>query len=258
MKTGAYILLFAFGVFILSCSKNEKSAVDTDDTYFGIDFQPESYNWDTIKGIYVGDFNGSDIRLTIGYSSPENIVGYSSFKGQTRNLSGKVKYTRDSVLFTLGEPGDLSSDGEFRIAYNPITFDLEGTWTSYSNPKLVRRFIMNKALTGVFEWGDPIDKWNLSNYLNTMSDSLGEIYFSSDGVATCEYYPVVDENGDSTAQMIRFYGGWTFQKGKLFVDWEANSLFSSKRTPITIFRSEDVDGYYNIRIEDRILYPQMY
>ena len=47
--------------------------------------QEDNFHYDTLQGMYIGDFGGSDIRLIINYVSNKNAIGYNIHKGLQRN-----------------------------------------------------------------------------------------------------------------------------------------------------------------------------
>jgi hypothetical protein len=248
--------LFIILLLAYACSKEEAVKDIGEARYYGLDFQSEQFNWDTLKGLYLGEFNQSDLRLHLEFSSPAHVVGYTSYKGEVRNVSGTVTFSRDSIQLKLYEPGDLKSDGIFYINFNPITLNMDGQWVSYSNPDLKRNFVLKKNHIEPFEFGQEIDKWNLANYLHTMQDSLGEIYFHEDGMVIFEYYPPVDSL--AVSQMIRVYGGWSFKNKELFIEWKPNDIFAQRKSKAKIIKNDAEYNLYDIEIEGRYLTPIMY
>ena len=60
--------------------------------------ETDKFDYDTLKGMYTGDFGGSDIRIILNYVSQNNAIGYNIHKGLQRNLSGNVSRSGDSWL----------------------------------------------------------------------------------------------------------------------------------------------------------------
>lgn len=114
--TGSLIIL----LFFQSCGSSDSTKVDfanTDSDSLKVPHITE-LNLDTLKGIYIGDFGGSDIRIVINYISNKHAVGYSLHKGLQRNISGSVEITDETVNLILAEPEDHEFDGIFHIDIN--------------------------------------------------------------------------------------------------------------------------------------------
>lgn len=244
-----YLSLLLLTVLI-ACSE-EKQTVETPSDKELSSFHPEAYDWDTLKGIYRSHTEDADMFLKLDFSSPAHITGYSLFKGLKRNISGKVDIIGDSIYIRANEPGDLAYDGQFVLSYDPERVVMDGFWEMQDGSKRYDLHFKKHVYDFDFEYGDPMAKSNVSDYLSALTGRNGELYFNMDGSVRMEYYPIVDSGQFSQLEIFR--GGWTFEKGKLFVDWKSNHVFNQKRTPVQVFMSEY--GVDSIQIEDRFYFP---
>src|SRR5690606_17933885 len=97
MKTPFALFIGITGLLLsTSCSSNtdttknnltaEKTTVDsvTLEEWF-----PET-NFDTLRGLYTGDFGDGFINVVLTYVNDKKAIGYNVHKGLQRNLSGSV------------------------------------------------------------------------------------------------------------------------------------------------------------------------
>jgi hypothetical protein len=54
-----------------------------------------------LKGNYIDDFAGSNIRIAIIFISNKQIIGYDVLKGLVRNLSGDVSADEKTLLLNV-------------------------------------------------------------------------------------------------------------------------------------------------------------
>lgn len=221
-------------------------------------------NLDTLKGIYIGDFGGSDIRLVINYISNKHVVGYNTHKGLQRNINGSVEIENETVDLILAEPGDNEFDGVFYISINKENLDAEGYWQSNSGKISKKHFVLKKLnRQPIFESdGKSIDEATFSSIFSYISDSLGDFNFSDDGLCLYEYYPSKDSL-NRKEQLIRFKGSWTLKNNIVSIDWQKNDVFPNKKSIFKVHVTKEgtePEPYYSYKLtgENRILYPLYY
>jgi len=194
------------------------------------------FNYDTLQGMYVGDFGGSDIRIILNYASKTNAVGYNIHKGLQRNLSGKVTRSGDSITVFMAEPGDHEFDGVFELLFIGEGSEPQGTWKSNSGIISPKEFNLRRVQTREsinWEEDEKISIENLHNFFSDAYDSLGEYSFKSDGLVVFSYYPggywtggyeQEDEIARSKKQMKEIQGTWSMKDNSVMIAWEANKV----------------------------------
>lgn len=200
------------------------------------------YNFDTLKGIYIGDFGGSDIRLVLNFISNKHAVGYNIHKGLQRNVSGQVKISEKTIDIVLSEPGDNEFDGIFAIKINKEDFSINGYWKA-NDPKISKKYFNLEKLSNhknneEQEENVILNKYNFSDYFYQVMDSLGKISFSSDGLCTYKYYPNTDDT-ERKEQLVSFKGSWTLKNDELKIEWQKNSVFKNSKTSFDIIRNSE-------------------
>jgi hypothetical protein len=259
-------LLLLFGITLFSACQDSTSEGTNLVEIEGIEAEiPEEdrFDYDTLQGMYIGNFGGSDIRIILNYVSQTNAVGYNIHKGLQRNLSGKVTRSGDSVTVFMAEPGDHEFDGVFELLFIGENSEPKGTWKSNSgiiSPKefKLKRIEANK--TGNWEEYEKITIENLHQYFGEASDSLGEYSFKSDGLVIFSYYPggyweEDDEAARSKKQMKQIQGTWSMKDNFVTVAWEANRIL-----PKSDMRYEVKQGEYEAELywKDNPIYMRMY
>lgn len=235
---------------LTACSDTEsKDSIE----YKGIEAEipdEDLFDYDTLKGIYIGDFGGSDIRIILNYVSKTNAVGYNIHKGLQRNLSGKVKRSGDSVTVYMAEPGDHEFDGVFELLFIGENPTPKGTWKSNSGIISPKKFKLNRVVPATdFNWSDN-EKVTLENFhyfFGEASDTLGDYSFKSDGLVVFSYYPggywsdeEEDEAARSKKQMTEILGTWSLKGKYVTISWSQNRVF-----PLPDMRYEVRQGDYN-------------
>ena len=257
----SYTLFFVltFGCLI-SCGSEETEAKGNHYTTTEEFKKPiTDFYLDTLKGIYIGDFGGSDIRLVINYIGKKHAVGYNIHKGLQRNVSGTVEVKENTIELILSEPGDNEFDGVFHINIDKETFEAEGYWKSNSGKISSKHFVLKRQkvnredLTG--EDGQLIycelNSENFTEYCYRVVDSLGEIQFSADGLCEYGYYPYKDEI-DRKEQLINFKGSWMVQNNVVLIDWQKNNIFPNKKSVFKINgHTKEEPGVNNLTGENR-------
>ncbi|MFK7783599.1 MAG: hypothetical protein AB8B56_00715 [Crocinitomicaceae bacterium] len=223
------------------------------------------FNYDTLQGMYVGDFGGSDIRIILNYVSRTNAVGYNIHKGLQRNLSGKVTRSGDSITVYMAEPGDHEFDGVFELLFIGEGAEPQGSWKSNSGLISEKEFKLERVQTkdGInWEKQEKINMVNLHNYFSESSDTLGEYSFKSDGLVIFSYYEGGywgDESEDGTErnnkQMKQIQGTWSMDGQFVNVAWEPNKVL-----PKLNMRYELKQGDYEPELywKDNPIYMNMY
>lgn len=222
--------------------------------------EEDLFDYDTLRGIYSGDFSGSEIRVILNYVSSSNAIGYNIHKGLQRNLNGRVSRSGDSVQIVLEEPGDNEFDGVFTLHFIGIDQKPKGSWKPLS-AKLKEQKFQLKKLDRKKEKSDETSLYSyLMNY-GPIYDSIGTYDFQEDGLCIFEYYPSDIKEG-ARDQKREITGNWTIVKDStLRIDWQPNKLFKS--TENLKFRKilmEEYGDWYDhfLEGEGRTLRPYYY
>lgn len=251
MKTYIHVLL---SIFLIACSCSEQSKeIDIEHQTKTVIEESEifpTFNWDTLKGIYVGDFAGSDIRINITYISSKNVVGYNIHKGLLRNISGKVDQSADSVILKMEEPGDNKFDGTFQLFVNRENLKINGIWVPFDNNLTPKTFTLSKVIPQDYEENAPITNANFSNFYSYVGDSLGDFSFDQDGFVIYSYYPNTQNNGKKD-QLETVKGTWSVKGKNVIVNWQANTAFPKSMSMFVITHDE---YQYLLKGEGRELY----
>lgn len=216
-------LLFLLIPFILiSCGEQKKNgAAEAQKTGYTTESAFKGFFYfDTLKGTYMGDLGDSPLTLNITFISEDHATGYNIVKGNRRNLSGKVIQEEKEIILKLTEPGDDKFDGTFTLHIPRADFKvITGEWESQSGE--VKTVALKKQ---EFDYKDGERRFAM--YGATYTDSIGELYFLTDG--TCNYEYVLNA-GQANEQMKRVKGSWKEQNQKVTVFWQPNSVFSNRK-----------------------------
>jgi hypothetical protein len=255
----AFTLIFGLLVACKSSLKNEKEN-STAETSAQDDFLP--MDLDTIKGMYIGDFDGSDIRIVINYISQNHAVGYNIHKGLQRNISGKVEETADELKVELHEPGDHEFDGVFELTFNKNDLSCYGVWKANSKKIPIKKFNLEKIVrseTNVdleFIKLSDITRENFPMIFAYCSDSLGDLFFAENGLCNYEFYPKIDTL-ERVEQIISVKGSWTLTKEKeLYVSWQKNAYFKDQKEKFEIVIGKESYDFY-LQSGSRKIYPSL-
>jgi hypothetical protein len=218
------------------------------------------FTTDTLKGIYIGDFGGSDIRIVLNYISENHVVGYDLHKGLQRNLTGKLKMRANTVDMELTEPGDNPYDGVFKISIDKKTFVMKGSWKPNNSKMATRLFTLKKIEPVLHDKIEDskdvvIDFENFTQYFYEVSDSIGSIKFEDDGLCLYQYYPEHDEV-ERKEQLIEIKGSWSLKDNHVLIDWKKNTVFPNRQSLFEIISEEDYG--HILRGEGRELSPSYY
>lgn len=238
MKT--YLLaLISFVLVLTSCQEEpneELNTLSSEELVEVVEDFPE-FDWDTLKGMYIGDFAGSDIRINITYISSKNVVGYNIHKGLLRNISGKVEQSMDSVLLKMEEPGDNKFDGTFQLFVNRENLAINGIWVPFDKKLTPKTFTLKKVIPLEYEENAPITNGNFARYYSYVSDSIGEFSFDEDGFVIYSYYPNNAAKGKKD-QLETVKGTWSVKGKSVIVNWQPNTAFPKSSSVFDITNDE--------------------
>ena len=266
LKTFLFLTTSIILLLLNSCSSNETAKIvkpESEESMKPIKAPVISaLKLDTLKGIYIGDFGGSDIRLVINYISNKHAVRYNVHKGLQRNVNGSVEIKEETVELVLAEPGDNEFDGVFHISINKENLDAEGYWKS-NNGKISKKHFALKKLNYKSESNSKIlDESSFSSIFFNVSDSIGEFNFNDDGLCLYEYYPSKD-SVNRKEQLISCKGSWTLKNNIVTIDWQKNTVFPNKKSVFkieAIKEGDESDPYYMYQLtgENRLFFPRYY
>ncbi|OFZ52785.1 MAG: hypothetical protein A3D92_21560 [Bacteroidetes bacterium RIFCSPHIGHO2_02_FULL_44_7] len=241
--------------FLLSCGDSENEVVTNIDKIEASIPEEDPFDYDTLQGMYIGDFGGSDIRVILNYVSSKNAIGYNIHKGLQRNITGKVTRSGDSIQLVLQEPGDNEFDGVFTLLFTGDKSKLTGFWESNSGKIPKRSFKLKKVIYVEAKDEKDINMSNFADYYSYLSDTIGHYSFKDDGLCLFEYYPVTDYE-NYVEQLVEVRGSWSLKGQVVTVNWQPNKIFPSRKSEFTIFRSEW--GDFTLKSGDEELYNYRY
>lgn len=258
-------IFFASLLFLVAC----KSGQDPKDNLSISETETEmasngAFDYDTLQGMYKGDFGGSDIRIVLNFVSEKHAVGYNIHRGLQRNISGKVSMgqgeNKDKILMELNEPGDNPYDGTFFLTFNKTDFNCTGYWKSKTKKISKKSFVLER-MGGMQEYDpdtleiDDLNANNFTNFIYFVSDSIADISFDDDGGVSYEFYPKLDaENRVEQKEVVD--GSWSIDKGKVIIYWKKNDFIKEKKS---IFHIKQESGsYFYLDYNGRMLIPVFY
>lgn len=195
--------------------------------------EEDTFQYDTLSGLYMADFGGSPIRIVLNYVSNKNAIGYNIHKGLQRNLTGKVHRSGDSIQIILSEPGDNKFDGVFTLDFNGIDNEPKGVWESNSGKIPRQSFRLKKIVFDDNDNNDVVTVENFARIFSDMSDTIGEYHFKQDGLVLLKYYDKVDyENYQN--QVIELKGSWALTGDRVTINWEDNKIFKNNQLDLKI------------------------
>jgi hypothetical protein len=234
------ILYLITGLFVLfSCGNNEPITKDEVVVEkIPAEIQPEdNFDYDTLQGMYIGDFAGSDIRIILNYVSHKNAIGYNIHKGLQRNIMGKVTRSNDSVQMVLSEPGDNEYDGVFTIDFIGDDHEPTGKWVSNSGEISSKSFKLKKIVEKKEINYEEVTIYNFAHIFSQMNDSIGQYYFEKDGLVRLEYYPDNEESREKE-QMKEIKGTWSLNNTRVVIKWEQNDIFPNNELLLDVHEEE--------------------
>lgn len=243
-----FIPVLLLTLVLVSC----KSGIDTNkDTEAGVEGETamKHIEFDTLQGMYVGDFGGSDIRIVLNYVSPNHAAGYNLHKGLQRNISGKIEETDTEVKMELNEPGDHKYDGTFYLTFSKLDLSCRGYWKSKTKKTGKKEFTLKRVLIpeSMLNWDSlkvsDITGENFTEIFYYTNDSIADMYFERDGSVRYEYYPKFDTL-ERAEQMVIMNGSWTYRAGQIIVIWnQKNEIFPDKKTKMDIVINPNYEFY---------------
>lgn len=246
MKTK--IILFSILLLVFySCQQEEPTEIITIKEIKAEIPSLDKFDYDTLTGLYSGDFGGSDIRIKLNYVSQTNAIGYNIHKGLQRNLVGIVERNDDTVRITLNEPGDNQYDGVFTLIFIGNDNEPAGNWTANDIKYGEKEIHLHKKMEVKYESFKNLNSNNFATYIDLLEGSIGMYYMNEDGLCRFEYYPE-DEN---TAQLVSILGSWTFKENKLILDWQPNDFFDTPQTTYNYLYEENEDYPEPLFINER-------
>lgn len=220
----------------------------------------DTYDYDTLQGMYMGKFGGSDIRIILNYISQKNAIGYDIHKGLQRNIMGSVTRSGDTVQLILAEPGDNEYDGKFTINFIGNDLSPFGSWESNSGKISKQEFKLKKIVRPEDESYDNVTISNFSRIFDYVSDSIGDYKFNNDGLVILEYYEDKDgydeyddneeeeEENRDLAQMKQLKGSWSLKGDVVTINWEPNTIFPNNILVLNIEKGE-YEGQFHLKGE---------
>jgi len=217
----------------------------------------DKFPYDSLPGLYYGDFGGSPIRISLNYVSSSNAIGYNLHKGLQRNISGSVLRNGDSIRLVLSEPGDNKYDGVFTIDFigeNDKT--PKGKWVANNSHISEKEFSLKKIEHKTSESYDEVTITNFARIFRDMSDSIGQYHFSDDGFVSLKYYPGGEADWDNQ-QYKELQGAWDLNGEQVIINWEPNDIFEGNKLVLTIDAQEH--GEFSLLGEgDHVLWMMWY
>jgi len=232
--------LFGFVILSLSliaCSDTEPAKENITINRVAAEIPPiDKYDYDTLSGMYIGDFGGSDIRIIVNYVSSSNVIGYNIHKGLQRNLMGKVSREGDSVTFILNEPGDHKYDGVFTLLFTGDNNNPTAKWVANDESIPSKKIKLQKMIAPEGD-DDNVNFSNFTEYFGYVYDSLGNYTFKKDGFCMYEYYPKTDDV-NHIKQLVEVKGSWSIKDSTVKIDWQPNKMFPRETMIFTVKKDE--------------------
>lgn len=251
-------------LLITSCSSDPelKTANEpTEQTSAGSDsvaveeWFPET-DFDTLRGLYTGDFGDGFINVVLTYVNDKKAIGYNVHKGLQRNISGAVVQKKDQFELTLNEPGDNKFDGVFTLIISKKDGSVNASWKA-NDPKIKSKTFKLKKKSiettldskGYFDF--TTDKVTEENFREAFShatlyigDNSGDITFQENGIVKHSYYPENQQN----EQMEFIKGSWKFKDAKtLVIDWSKNSEFKERQMTFKLIQNAEEPPYFETK-----------
>lgn len=244
--------LITIGLFFASCEQEVKPAETIIELVEAEIPNEDTFNYDTLTGIYLSDFGGSDIRIVLNYVSKNNAIGYNIHKGLQRNINGPIRTSGDTIIMTLNEPGDHEYDGSFELVFIGNDNNPTGKWTSNNGLIGKKKLNLEKKLRSTSD-SDKITESNFTNFFDYMYDSIGNFNFQEDGLCVFDYYPSEDEES-RVEQLVEIKGTWSFKVDEVQIDWQANDLFQPGPMIFEVGMDDDEYGVPFLKRGDHKIY----
>lgn len=246
---------------VIACKSGIDTSAEEEFKSTSIDKIKSNFDFDTLKGMYIGDFDGSDIRIVVNYISQNHAAGYNIHQGLQRNISGKVIETENDIILTLNEPGDHDFDGVFELVFSKITLTSKGKWKANNKKYGTKNFTLDKIVIDEpnFDLENlKIEDLNPTNFVTLFShssDTIGDFYFEQNGLVKYEFYPSKD-TAERREQLEIIQGSWSFKKDEIHISWKKNQVFDEKKSIFKLIIKPNYEFY--LEYKNRIIYPNFY
>ncbi|WP_430406764.1 hypothetical protein [Fluviicola sp.] len=215
--------------------KTSKDSVELEEWF------PET-NFDTLRGMYTGDFGDGFINVILTYVNDKKAIGYNIHKGLQRNISGSVVQKKESFELTLNEPGDNPFDGVFVLNISKKDGSIDAIWTA-NDPKIsTKKFKLKKqpikqGSDSKYEFnGEEITQDNFIELFSFANLNDGNVEFKENGIIIYTYYPQKQEN----EQQEILKGSWKFIDEKtMVIEWSKNKVFKQQSMKFKLIQDED-------------------
>lgn len=202
---------------------------------------PET-NFDTLRGMYTGDFGDGFINVILTYVNDKKAIGYNIHKGLQRNISGSVIQKKEWFELTLNEPGDNKFDGVFVLNISKKDGSVDATWTA-NDPKIsTKKFKLKKqpikqGSDSKYEFnGEKITQDNFMELFSYANLDDGNVEFKENGIILYTYYP----EGQANEQQEILKGSWKFTDEKtMVIEWSKNKVFKQQNMKFKLTQDED-------------------
>jgi hypothetical protein len=240
--------------------KNNLTAEQTSlDSVAKEEWFPET-NFDTLRGLYTGDFGDGFINVVLTYVNDKKAIGYNVHKGLQRNISGSVVQKKEQFELTLNEPGDNKFDGVFTLVISKKDGSVNASWKA-NDPKIPsKKFTLKKrplqlenTNKSIFD-GGKITEENFMEVFSYSNLKDGYVEFKENGILRYTYYPEGQENEQQ--EMIK--GSWKFDdKQTLIINWSKNAHFKEQVMKFKLIQKED-EGPIFEGPDNLSIYPDYY
>ncbi len=251
MKTPFALFIGISGILLsTSCSSDTHSAKNniaakktSPDSVSTEEWFPET-NFDTLRGLYTGDFGDGFINVVLTYVNDKKAIGYNVHKGLQRNISGSVVQKKDQFELTLNEPGDNKFDGIFTLVISKKNGSVDANWTA-NDPKIPSKKFTLKKLGSkktdesgekFYYDGGEITEDNFMELFSYSNLDGGYVEFKENGILRYTYYPEGQENEQQ--EIIK--GSWKFaDKKTIVINWSKNVRFKEQVMKFKLSQKED-------------------
>lgn len=249
MKTPFALFIGISGLLLSTSCSSDPAAVQNNltaektsaDSIAREEWFPET-NFDTLRGLYTGDFGDGFINVVLTYVNDKKAIGYNVHKGLQRNISGSVVQKKDRFELTLNEPGDNQFDGIFTLIISKKDGSVNANWTA-NDPKIpskkfkLKKQENTKEILEKLEYdGQEITENNFIDIFNNSNLDGGYVEFKENGILRYSYYPEGQENEQQ--EIIK--GSWKFtDKKTMIINWSKNVRFKEQVMKFKLTQKED-------------------
>lgn len=204
---------------------------------------PET-NFDTLRGLYTGDFGDGFINVVLTYVNDKKAIGYNVHKGLQRNISGSVVQKAESFELTMNEPGDNPYDGVFALVISKKDGSVHATWTANDSKIPSKKFKLKKQIgkkgdeskDKFYYDGGEITEDNFMEMFSYSNLDGGYVEFKENGILRYTYYP----EGQEKEQQEIINGSWKFiDKKTILINWAKNTRFKEQVMKFKLTQKED-------------------